>query len=66
MGSLRPRPVAVVVLRLWQDERTAALRIDLTHTLDVSREQIERSTVTEVDAACELIRGWVDRFLATP
>jgi hypothetical protein len=57
----------LLVIRAWLEEGSRQpLRAQIRLTTDVSAGFIHATTVAEVDAACETVRGWLEQMLAGP
>jgi hypothetical protein len=58
-------PVALLVLRAWIELGSSLpLRAYIRETADVSRGFERSSTVTDVDAAVDAVRAWLEGMLA--
>ena len=62
-------PVAVLVLRAWVEPSSSgsALRVRVTRVDDLADrgEAPATAVVGDIDAACELVRGWLTAFLSS-
>lgn len=55
----------VMVVRVWlEDAHRDPLRVTLTSRLDVEGGEETRRTAGSVEAACEVLREWLEEFLA--
>jgi hypothetical protein len=65
VGSMYSSPTGLLVIRVWLEQGSQQpLRAQIRLTTDVSTGLERAMTLTEVDAACEAVRSWLEQMLA--
>lgn len=63
LGALR-EPTALLIIRAWIEHGSLMpLRVYIRETDDVSLGFARTSTVVDIDAALEIVRGWLEEVL---
>lgn len=63
--TMRSSRTGLLVIRVWLEERSQQpLRAQIRLTTEVSTGFEPAMTLTEVDAACQVVRDWLEQMLA--
>ena len=55
--------VGVLVIRAWNEGEPEPVRLRITSTLDLEREEELSSATTSIDEACEIVCSWLEEFV---
>lgn len=62
MASQRRERTGVLIIRAWMDGEPPAIRMRITHTLDVAARDETSEVAASVDEACTIVRRWLDEL----
>jgi hypothetical protein len=54
--------VGVMILRAWTEEPSDAIRVRITHTLDVSSDEQQSRVAASAEEVVDAVRRWLAAF----